>query len=159
MTSQPYSYEPNEFVASYKDAMLKMAGDSLPSLPVDEISRGSKLKVAAVQLETPVCSAGDFLDRAEQAVVKAVFEHGANLVLLQELFLGPYFCQSQEAACFGLAESDIDGNNPFILRMQGLAKLLSVVLPISIFERKNNAFYNSVVMIDADGTNLGTYRE
>jgi len=136
-----------------------MSGHPLPTLPVDQINRGSKLKVAAVQLETSVCSPEKFLDRAEQAVVKAVCEHGANLVLLQELFLGPYFCQSQEAACFGLAESDIDGNNPFISRMQDLAKLLNVVLPISVFERKNNTFYNSVVMIDGDGTNLGTYRK
>ena len=53
----------------------------------------------------------------------------------------------------------MDGNNALITRVQDLAKRLQVVLPISLFERKNNVYYNSVVMIDADGTNLGTYRK
>lgn len=140
--------------------------------PIEDIQRGDKLKVASVQIETPAgstsSSAKEFLNRAENAIVKAVFEHGAHLVLVQELFLGPYFCQSQEAVCFGLAEDDIDengnvnsnnNNNAFISRMQELAKKLSVAIPISIFERKNNAYFNTVVMIDADGNNLGKYRK
>ncbi len=125
------------------------------------------IKIAAVQMETLPSRDGafgsdtarDFFDRAVSAVKRAVEEHGANLVLLQELFMGPYFCQSQEADLFALAESDIEGNNGFILSMQNIAKSLNVVLPISLFEQKNNTFYNSVVMIDADGEILGTYRK
>ena len=80
-------------------------------------------------------------------------------MLLQELFLGPYFCQSQNSALFSLAESDIEKDNAFISLMQNVAKQYQIVLPISIFEQKNNTFYNSVVMIDADGEILGTYSE
>ena len=155
------SYEPGTYTQGHEEQRKHLMERPLPVLPapIESVKRGTKLKVAAVQLETLVCSPTNFLDRAEEAVVKAVFEHGANLVLLQELFQGPYFCQSQDASFFALAESNVDGNNALIARMQELAKILQVVLPISLFEKKNNAYFNSVVMIDADGSNLGTYRK
>lgn len=161
MSSTIFSYEPTKYTLAHEEQRKSLGDRPLPTFPApfESIKRGTKLKVAAVQLETPACSPQDFQDRAEEAVVKAVYEHGANLVLLQELFQGPYFCQSQEASLFALAENDVDGNNALITRMQDLAKRLQVVLPISLFERKNNVYYNSVVMIDADGTNLGTYRK
>jgi len=161
MSSTFFSYEPTKYTLAHEEQRKCLGDRPLPTFPapVESIERGIKLKVAAVQLETPACSPKDFQDRAEEAVVKAVYEHGANLVLLQELFQGPYFCQSQEASFFALAENNVDGNNALIARMQDLAKKLQVVLPISLFERKNNVYYNSVVMIDADGTNLGTYRK
>lgn len=43
--------------------------------------------------------------------------------------------------------------------MQKLAKELGVVLPVSFFEEANNAHYNSIAIIDADGTDLGLYRK
>ena len=161
MSSEIFSYEPTAYTQIHEEQRKSLAERPLPTLPspIESIKRGKKLKVAAVQLETLVCSPKEFLDRAEEAVVKAVYEHGANLVLLQELFQGPYFCQSQEASFFALAESNVDGNSALVARMQELAKRLQVVLPISLFENKNNVFFNSVVMIDADGSNLGTYRK
>lgn len=166
MASQtPYSFEPNQFVEGALNLQKSLSERPFPSAleAVTSRSGNTSLKVAAVQLETVSGPPADFLDRAERAVIEAVQEHGANLVLLQELFQGPYFCQSQEAAFFGIAEADVDvdgdGANVFIERMKVLAKKLQVALPISLFERKNNVFYNSVVMIDADGTNLGTYRK
>ena len=162
MSRDLYSYEPNKYVKNFINVRENLTKIPIPTLPESIAQDNSRLKVAAVQLETLSGSCPqDFLDRAEEAVIKSVSEHGANLVLLQELFQGPYFCQSQEAAFFGVAESEVDadGNNIFIERMQELAKKLHVALPISLFERKNNAYYNSVVMIDADGTNLGTYRK
>ncbi|GBG68303.1 hypothetical protein CBR_g2849 [Chara braunii] len=74
-----------------------------------------------------------------------------------ELFEWYYFCQAQREDFFALAKPR-DGH-PTIAKMQALAKELSVVLPVSFFERSNNAFYNSLVVIDADGTNLGIYRK
>ena len=162
MTSNVYTYEPSAFVQDYQSYMKNLANlppVSLPA-PIETVTRIDKMKVAAVQLETPPCSSAiDFLIRVEEGIVKAVYEHGANLVLIQELFLGPYFCQSQNSLLFALAEADVLENNEFIKRMQDLAKTLGIVLPISIFERKNNAYYNSVVMIDADGSILGKYRK
>jgi N-carbamoylputrescine amidase len=164
-SNQHFTYEPNQYVQLHEEQRKALENTPLPPLPrpIEELNRGdfSKIKVAAVQLETPVSSPQGFVERAENAVIEAVYEHGANLVLLQELFQGPYFCQSQEAVFFATAESDVEqeGRNAFIVRMQYLAKTLQVVLPISLFERYNNAYYNSVVMIDADGSILGTYRK
>ena len=82
---------------------------------------------------------------------------GANIILLPELFMGKYFCQIENYDHFDLARPF--ANNPDLIYFQQLAKKLHVVLPISYFERANNVFYNSIAMIDADGTILGQYRK
>ncbi|MBA0767511.1 hypothetical protein Gotri_016385, partial [Gossypium trilobum] len=74
-----------------------------------------------------------------------------------ELFEGYYFCQAQREDFFRRAKPYND--HPTIKRMQELAKELGVVLPVSFFEEANNAHYNSVAIIDADGTDLGLYRK
>jgi N-carbamoylputrescine amidase len=96
------------------------------------------------------------LDRAER-LVRQAHERGARLILLSELFATPYFCQDQIAAFFDLAAPF--QSHPLIARFAALARELSVVLPISFFERSGPTFYNSVVVIDADGAMLGTYRK
>eukprot|EP00594_Rhizosolenia_setigera_P004051 CAMPEP_0178951540 /NCGR_PEP_ID=MMETSP0789-20121207/7286_1 /TAXON_ID=3005 /ORGANISM="Rhizosolenia setigera, Strain CCMP 1694" /LENGTH=392 /DNA_ID=CAMNT_0020632431 /DNA_START=5 /DNA_END=1183 /DNA_ORIENTATION=- len=170
-----YSYHPLSFVKSFEAMRESITKNDMNA---DEIEKkeckaaketykeSSPLIVAAVQLQTLpspdnsnniAADADIFMERAISAVKKAVIEKNATLVLLQELFLGPYFCQSQEADMFGLAE-DLE-ESYIIRRMQDLAKSLQVVLPISIFEKKNNMYYNSVVMIDSNGENLGVYRK
>jgi N-carbamoylputrescine amidase len=94
--------------------------------------------------------------RAE-AMVRAAAAKGANVILLQELFETPYFCQDQIADHFALA-APFEGN-PLIARMAALAKDLDVVLPVSFFERAGQAHFNSLAMIDADGAVLGLYRK
>jgi N-carbamoylputrescine amidase len=82
---------------------------------------------------------------------------GAHIVLLPELFETPYFCQDQSAAHFALARPFED--NPVIAGFADLAAELGVVLPVSFFESANNAHYNALAMIDADGKVLGRYRK
>jgi N-carbamoylputrescine amidase len=94
--------------------------------------------------------------RAE-ALVRDAAARGANVVLIQELFETPYFCKDHLAAHFGLARP-IEGH-PTVARMRRLAAELGVVLPLSLFERAQNAYFNSLVMIDADGRELGLYRK
>lgn len=96
------------------------------------------------------------LDRAE-ALVRQAAGQGAQVVLLQELFATPYFCKTQDPAHFALA-FPCDGH-PFLPRFAALARELGVVLPVSFFERAGPAFFNSVVVFDADGTELGPYRK
>ncbi|MCG8634637.1 MAG: N-carbamoylputrescine amidase [Desulfobacterales bacterium] len=96
------------------------------------------------------------IGHAEQLVVKAAGE-GADIILLQELFETRYFCQEEKEEYFSLASSLED--NPAVTHFAGIAKNLGVVLPVSFFERKNKAFYNTVAIIDADGSILGTYRK
>jgi len=114
-----------------------------------------KVTLAATQF---ACSAdaGENLDHAEQLVRKAA-RNGAQVVLLQELFETPYFCKDHRPAHFGLARPLTP--NPVLERFQSLARELEVVLPVSFFERAQNAFFNSLAMIDADGSLLGVYRK
>lgn len=96
------------------------------------------------------------IDNAVEMVLEAASQ-GANIVLLQELFETPYFCKDIDPKYFELATSVEE--NPAVLRLQEVAKSLNVVIPVSIFERANNAFFNTLVMIDADGEVLGKYRK
>jgi N-carbamoylputrescine amidase len=95
--------------------------------------------------------------RNAERLVREAKGKGADIVLLQELFETPYFCQDQRQDLFALA-APVD-ENPAVLHFQKLAAELSVVLPISFFERANNAHYNSIAIIDADGKRLGVYRK
>ena len=96
------------------------------------------------------------IDTATELVTKAA-KAGANIILLQELFETPYFCQVHDFDYFKLATSVAD--NAAITHFKKLAKELAVVLPISFYEKSGNTFFNSVTVIDADGEILGTYRK
>ena len=96
------------------------------------------------------------LERAEQLIRRAASQ-GANIILIQELFETPYFCQDQLPDFFALARTVED--NEGIAKFQSLARELGVVLPFSFFERDNQAYFNSVAMIDAGGEMLGVYRK
>jgi len=114
-----------------------------------------QVTVAATQFAcTP--NPADNLDKAE-ALVREAAGRGAQVVLLQELFETPYFCKDHLASHLGLARPA--AGNPVIQRFQALAQELNVALPLSFFERENNAYYNSLAMIDADGEVLGVYRK
>ena len=114
-----------------------------------------KITVAAVQMR---CNGTrkENIDKAE-ALVREAAGKGAQVILLPELFETWYFCQERNYDSYKLATPW--ENNPAILRMKEVAKELSVVLPISFFERDGQVTYNSVAMIDADGVVLGVYRK
>jgi N-carbamoylputrescine amidase len=111
--------------------------------------------LAATQMACTWERAGN-LDRAE-GLVRQAASLGSQVVLLQELFETPYFCIEQEAEHFGLA--DPIAGHPTVERFGRLAAELGVVLPLSVFERAAQAFFNAVVVIDADGSVLGVYRK
>lgn len=114
-----------------------------------------KVTVAATQF---ACTDNreENLAHAER-VIRAAAAQGANIILIQELFETPYFCKGHDPKYFSLARTIED--NPAVARFRTLARELNVVLPASVFEREGNAFYNSVAIIDADGSVLGTYRK
>lgn len=82
---------------------------------------------------------------------------GANIVLPPELYQSHYFCKTQENRHFQNA-LDVD-NHPFLKEVQNVAKKLEIVVPCSFFEKAGPHFYNSLAMIDADGSILGVYRK
>ncbi len=100
-------------------------------------------------IQQNIATATDLVTKAAKA--------GANIILLQELFETPYFCQVHEFDYFKLATTVAD--NAAINHFKQLAKELEVVLPISFYEKSGNTFFNSVTVIDADGEILGTYRK
>jgi N-carbamoylputrescine amidase len=114
-----------------------------------------KITVAATQFACSSDAAAN-LDAAER-VTRAAAASGAQVVLLQELFETPYFCKDHLASHFALARP-VSGN-PVLERFRALARELAVVLPFSFFERAQNAYFNSLAMIDADGSVLGVYRK
>jgi N-carbamoylputrescine amidase len=111
--------------------------------------------VAATQMACSWDSAGN-IARAEKLVRDAAAK-GAQIILIQELFETPYFCQDELHDYFNLAKPVSE--NPAIAHFIKIAKELGVVLPISVFERAGQNFFNSVVILDADGANLGFYRK
>lgn len=96
------------------------------------------------------------LQKADGLVREAAAK-GANIILLQELFETPYFCQKHEFEHMELS-MPLE-KNPAVAHFKQVAKELDVVLPISFFERAGNVMYNSIAIIDADGTVLGVYRK
>jgi len=94
--------------------------------------------------------------RAEQLVRQAA-ARGAQIILLPELFETPYFCIEQDVRHLALAQPA--EANRAVLQFSAVARELSVVLPISFFERAGPAYFNSIAILDADGTNLGVYRK
>lgn len=96
------------------------------------------------------------VDRAEGLIRRAA-ERGAQIILLQELFETPYFCKDQKPEYFALA-APLQGH-PLVERMRALARELEVVLPVSFFERAEQAYFNSLVVLDADGSAFPVYRK
>ena len=82
---------------------------------------------------------------------------GAQVVLPPELFQGPYFCVAQEERWF--AQAHPWREHPCVTALAPLAAELGVVIPVSIFEREGPHYFNSLVMLDADGRPLGLYRK
>ncbi len=111
--------------------------------------------VAAIQMACDWDIEGN-IARAEQLVRQAA-ARGAQVILLPELFETPYFCIEQDARHLGLARAAAE--NRAVAHFAPLARELGVVLPISFFERAGPAYFNSIAILDADGSNLGVYRK
>ena len=92
-----------------------------------------------------------------ERLIREAAKQGANIVLIQELFEAPYFCKDHLAKHFELAVPVAE--NTAIQRLAKVARELKVVLPLSVFERAQNAYFNSLVMVDADGSIMGVYRK
>ncbi len=115
-----------------------------------------KVTVAATQMKSRGFDREANIQAAE-ALIREAAGKGANIILIQELFQTDYFCQKMIDQNMKLAlplEED-----PAVKRFSELAKELDVVLPVSFFEKDNQAHFNSLAIIDADGTILGTYRK
>jgi N-carbamoylputrescine amidase len=113
------------------------------------------VKVAAIQMQMSVDKSLN-ISKAEKMVREAA-QNGANIILIPELFEGLYFCKDMDEKYFQWAQPLL--NNPLIDHFAKVACELGVVLPVSYFERDGDDYYNSLVMIDTDGTVMENYRK
>jgi len=113
------------------------------------------VKAAAIQMamsgnqETNIVKA--------EALVREAADNGAKIILLPELFEGLYFCKDMDEKYFSWAKER--ENHPLIMRFSTIAKELEIVLPLSYFEKADDTYFNSLVVIDADGEVLENYRK
>lgn len=168
-----YSYQPDKLVEEFRlfKTFLEQQSDPVVTTSSDNTNNnrpphnkkhdGSAYVVAAIQFTATGLPSSDvmgFWKRIEQSIQVAAQDNGAQLILVPELFLGPYFCQSQESCFMEMAWDDVL-HCPLVVQMQSMARKYNVVLPVSLYERENNALYNTVVIVDGDGTVLGKYRK
>ena len=96
------------------------------------------------------------IEKADE-YIKNASKNGVDLLLLPELFEGLYFCQIENYDFFSKAEEVKDSKT--LKHFQEMAKEYKIVLPISFFEKSGNCYFNSLVMIDKDGTIVDLYRK
>lgn len=130
-----------------------MEAEKVTAIQEEGRGAGRQLRVAASQFActddeaTNIASATRLIEQAAQ--------EGVQLLLLQELFGGFYFCKQEVPAFFDRARPAHLEHNTLLRHMSQLAAQHRMILPVSFFERAGPAYYNSVVVFDADGTLLG----
>ncbi|MCX8252277.1 MAG: N-carbamoylputrescine amidase [Longimicrobiales bacterium] len=113
--------------------------------------------VRCALIQTTGITPRDEMMAQQTILIRNAAAQGAQIIGLQELATGPYFCQNESDEWFDLAESVPDG--PTTAEMMALAAEIEVALVVPLFEEDDNFFYNTAVVIDADGTFLGRYRK
>lgn len=113
------------------------------------------IKVAALQASYGEDMAANIAKT--ERLIRDAAKQGAQVILPSELFQGPYFCTSQEERWFATAHEA--KTHPCVVALASVAKELGVVIPVSIFERDGPHYYNSIVIVGADGKQLGIYRK
>lgn len=124
----------------------------------------SKVKIGLIQASNDVSGEASVAEHKEAAIAKHIklieeaANQGAQIVCLQEIFYGPYFCAEQTTKWYEAAEPVPDG--PTTRLMQDVAKKHNIVLVVPVYEKeKEGVYYNTAAVIDADGSYLGKYRK
>ena len=122
------------------------------------------VRAAVTQVEAPDPTGKSIPEIKEEMIqkhmplIEEAAAKGVQVMCFQELFYGPYFCAEQDPKWYGFTEQVPEG--PTTVRMQELAKKHNMVLIVPIYEEENTGvYYNTAVVIDADGSYLGKYRK
>ena len=114
-----------------------------------------KVTVAAIQMQM-AAEVSENIRKAEKLVREAAGQ-GAQVILLPELFERPYFCQQRQYEFYDYAKTLEE--NPAVRHFRSIARELEIAMPISFYEKDGTRLFNSIAMLDADGTVLGVYRK
>lgn len=124
----------------------------------DNVKIGLIQAIHDVDGDEPVSVHKEISTEKHIKLVREAAEKGAQIICLQEIFYGPYFCSEQNTKWYEAAEEIPNG--PSTKRFQELAKELEVVIVLPIYEKEGIAtYYNTAAVIDADGSYLGKYRK
>ena len=133
--------------------------------PVVGPRRGSRVVTGGlIQMSNPINDANASVEEVRDAMlakhlpyIEEAGKRGVQILCLQEIFNGPYFCPSQESRWCDIAEQ-IPG--PTVKLMQSYAKRYAMAMVVPIYEREMpGVYYNTAAVIDADGEYLGKYRK
>ena len=126
---------------------------------MSRIVRGGLIQATLCEPATsPVAKIRTAMIDKHVALIAEAASQGAQVVCLQELFYGPYFCAEQTAKWYEMTERVPDG--PTIQLMAGLAKQHEIVLIVPVYEEDQaGVYYNTAAVIDADGSYLGKFRK
>ena len=125
----------------------------------------SKVVKCGLIQATHACSTDESLETIKEAniakhvpIIEQAAKDGVQIICMQEIFTGPYFCAEQSTKWYDTTEEIPDG--PTTKLMQELAKKHSMVIVVPIYEQDGaGIYYNTAAVIDADGTYLGKYRK
>ena len=125
----------------------------------------SKIVKCGLIQATHACSTTEPLDTIKQAniekhipIIEQAAREGVQIICMQEIFTGPYFCAEQTTRWYDSTEQIPDG--PTTKLMQEMAKKHNMVIVVPIYEEESpGVYYNTAAVIDADGTYLGKYRK
>ena len=125
----------------------------------------SKVVKCGLIQATHACSTDEPLETIREAnlakhipIIERAASEGVQIICMQEIFTGPYFCAEQTTRWYDSTEQIPDG--PTTKLMQELAKKHSMVIVVPIYEEESpGVYYNTAAVIDADGTYLGKYRK
>jgi N-carbamoylputrescine amidase len=123
------------------------------------VVRGGLIQVSAnISLEGSIDDVKARMIDKHMPLIEEAGRRGVQVLCLQELFYGPYFCAEQKTRWYDLTERVPDG--PTIRAMQDAAKRLGMVMIVPVYEEENTGvYYNTAAIIDADGRFLGKYRK
>jgi beta-ureidopropionase len=125
----------------------------------------SKVVKCGLIQATHACKTDEPLETIREAnlakhvpIIEQAAKEGVQIICMQEIFTGPYFCAEQTTRWYDSTEHIPDG--PTTKLMQELAKKHSMVIVVPIYEEESpGVYYNTAAVIDADGTYLGKYRK
>lgn len=126
---------------------------------MSKIVKGGLIQATLVgSTEAPVEEIKKGMIEKHLGMIEQAAKQGVQVLCMQELFYGPYFCAEQKTKWYGLVEKIPEGETTKL--MQELAKKYNMVLIVSIYEEEmTGVYYNTAAVIDADGKFLGKYRK
>ncbi len=133
--------------------------------PISERKRMSRIVKGGLIQTSLACDTSESLEKIREAQTERTLQYidqagaeGVQILCMQEIFTGPYFCAEQSTRWYDSVEKIPDG--PTTILMQEYARKYNMVIVVPLYEEESTGvYYNTAAVIDADGKYLGKYRK